>query len=82
MATNSSTNTNRTILFSSRYSKETYGELERLESLYLAVMRRKLTVDLYFSVEGPDKSPVYSITVYHGSQTDEVEWLRENVKES
>ena len=79
---NPTINTNRTTLFSSRYAKDAYAELERLESLYLATVRRKLGVDLYFSVSGEDKTTLYSIVVYYGGQTDEVTWLRENVKES
>lgn len=71
--------TTRTTLFSSRSSVAVYTELDRLESLYLATIRRKLSVELFFSF-GPDS--IYSITAYSEvGQEAEVEWLRANVKE-
>ncbi len=70
----------RTTLFSSRSSSAVYAELERLESLYLATVRRKLGTDLFFS-SGPEN--VYSIIAYsEAGQTEEVEWLRMNAKGS
>jgi hypothetical protein len=79
MAINQPTNTNRRTLFTSRYASEAFAELDRLAALYLATQRRALTVDLYFSVEGEFNTARYSVTVYYGAQSAEVEWLVENV---
>lgn len=69
----------RTTLFSSRSSSAVYAELERLESLYLATIRRKLATDLFFS-SGPES--IYSVIAYSETgQSEELEWLRANVKE-
>lgn len=70
----------RITLFSSRSSAAVYAELERLESLYLATVRRKLVnTELFFS-SGPDN---YSVIAYsEAAQSEELEWLRANVKET
>lgn len=73
------TTATRTTLFSSRSSAAVYAELERLESLYLATIRRKLSTELFFS-SGPDS---YSVIAYsEAAQSEELEWLRANVKET
>lgn len=73
------TTTTRTTLFSSRDGEETFEELQRLDSLYLATIRRKLSVSLFFSTE---PHGVYSVVAYsEPDQTTELEWLRANVKE-
>ena len=70
--------TTRTTLFSSLDGAETFKELQRLESLYLATVRRKLGTSLFYSCGVRN---VYSVTAYseHG-QEEELEWLRANVK--
>ena len=73
-----STTITRTTLFSSRDGTEAFDELQRLESLYLATVRRKLGISLFFSCGAHN---VYSITAYSESgQEEELEWLRANVK--
>lgn len=72
--------TTRTTLFSSPDGAETFKELQRLESLYLATIRRKLGISLFYSCGVHN---VYSITAYSEEcQDEELEWLRANVKES
>jgi hypothetical protein len=67
----------RTILFTSRRATEALDELNRLESLYLASIRRKRVALLLSS--GPSD---YSVVAYsRPGQEDEVVWLRANVKE-
>ncbi len=78
---NPSINTNRKVIFSSRSSDEVYTELDRLADLFKNVHRRKLDCDLYFSSQGADRENIYSVTVYYGSQLDELAWLEANVKE-
>jgi len=77
-------NSNRAILFSHRDSAIAYAEMERLADLYFSLNRRNLTVDLFFS-SGPNEArtgTAYSVIAYYGDQTDQVEWLKQNVKES
>ena len=70
----------RTTIFSSRNSSETFSELNRLEGLYLATVRRKLGLDLFFS---DGTHGVYSVVAYsEGDKTEEIQWLKSNVKET
>lgn len=76
----STTTTTRTTIFSSKDGALTLSELERLESLYLATMRRKMGPELFFS---SGVGGVYSVVAYsEKGQEGDVLWLTSNVKES
>jgi hypothetical protein len=71
--------TTRHTLFQSRDHRAVYAELTRLDELYRSLFRRNLTVRLFFCSEGPERSSIYSITVYVDSveQESELKWLAE-----
>ena len=72
--------TTRTTIFSSKDSAQTFTELERLESLHLATIRRKLGPELFFS---SGIGGVYSVVAYsEKGQEADLLWLTSNAKES
>ena len=69
-------------LFATRNSQVAYEEIERLQKLYQTQYKRGLVSDLFFSSWGEKGDEHYGVVVYHDKQETEVQFLKENVKQT